>query len=116
MNPDEFAARKAQLEKDLTRKDIWQRCKASPIYFVFWFVEILSSEEETWIPFRLWPSQADLLKNLEFERRIILLKARQLGFTTFKMIDDLDNCLRFLDVYDDIKNQSKIIIKPNFTH
>ncbi len=82
MNPDEFAARKAQLEKDLTRKDIWQRCKASPIYFIFWFVEILSSEEETWLPFTLWPAQADLLKKLEIEKRIILLKARQLGFTT----------------------------------
>jgi hypothetical protein len=82
MDPEEFAYKKAKLEEGLSRKEIWQRCKASPIYFVFWFVEILSSEEETWIPFQLWPSQADLLKNLELERRIILLKARQLGFTT----------------------------------
>lgn len=82
MDPDEFAYRKAQLEKELSRKEIWLRCKASPIYFVYWYVKILSSEEERWIPFQLWPAQAQLLKQMEVELRIILLKARQLGFTT----------------------------------
>lgn len=78
----EFKKQKAALEKQLTRKEIWQRCKASPIYFIYYYVEILSSEEEKWIPFQLWPEQAKLLKVLETERKIILLKARQLGFTT----------------------------------
>ncbi len=82
MDLGEFREQKALLEKTLTRKQIWQRCKASPIYFIFWYIEILSSELEAWVPFMLWPEQAKLLKVLEVEKKIILLKARQLGFTT----------------------------------
>jgi hypothetical protein len=45
-------------------------------------VELLSSEEEKWMPFILWPYQSQLLKTLETDFRILILKARQLGFTT----------------------------------
>jgi hypothetical protein len=82
MNRKEHRQKKAELEVELTRKEIWQRCHYSAIFFIHWFVEILSSEEETWIPFSLWPYQVEFLKALQGENRIILLKARQLGFTT----------------------------------
>lgn len=82
MDIQEFQERKAAMEAELSRIEIWQRCVSSPLFFVHWYVEILSAEEETWIPFMLWPFQAKLLKVLQEKRRIILLKARQLGFTT----------------------------------
>ena len=82
MNTEEYKKKKADLEAEFTRKQIWQRCKASVIFFIYFYVEILSSEQETWIPFMLWPEQAKLLKILDTELKIILLKARQLGFTT----------------------------------
>jgi hypothetical protein len=82
MNRDDYARQKAELEETYSKKEIWQRCRLSALFFVYWYTEILSSEEETWIPFILWPYQAQLLKKLEDENRILLLKARQLGFTT----------------------------------
>jgi phage terminase large subunit-like protein len=38
-------------------------------------------DTESIIPFRLWPAQARLLGDLQHERQIIILKARQLGIT-----------------------------------
>jgi hypothetical protein len=34
-----------------------------------------------WVPFRLWPAQADVLDRIERSRLVVLLKARQLGLT-----------------------------------
>lgn len=48
------------------------------------------------IPFKPNDAQRDLF--IHGHTRNVILKARQLGFTTFKMIDELDNCL-FIDNY-----------------
>lgn len=64
----------------------WQKCRQSIIYFAQEYAWILSSEQERWIRLDLWPFQIHLLKDLDRERRIILLKARQLGFTTMVLI------------------------------
>lgn len=82
MDYDQYIARKGEYERKYSRAELWQRCKLSPLFFINFYVEIESSEEGNWIPFLLWPYQARLLKTLEEELRIILLKARQLGFTT----------------------------------
>lgn len=42
------------------------------------------------------PNRAQLVRFIEGHNRDLILKARQLGFTTFEMIDSLDDCL-FID-------------------
>jgi hypothetical protein len=44
-------------------------------------VQILNATDETWRPFELWPAQRDVLCELQENRQVIVLKARQLGLT-----------------------------------
>lgn len=63
-------------------REEWLTCRHSCAYFIHNHVQILSTEDQQWIPFRLWPAQMAVLRIFVVEDRIIILKARQLGFTT----------------------------------
>ena len=56
------------------------RCQQSPAYFIQTYIQIQHAERGT-IPFTLWPWQTHLLARFEQDRRIIILKARQIGVT-----------------------------------
>jgi|SRR5581483_1288211 len=56
-------------------------CQNSPAYFIATYCQIYDAEKRAWIPFRLWSAQFDTLKNIHASRRIVILKARQLGMT-----------------------------------
>lgn len=59
----------------------WERCKADPAYFILNYVWIYNATARKWLKFDLWPAQTEVLKQLPLHRRIIILKARQLGMT-----------------------------------
>lgn len=42
---------------------------------------IFDATGRNWIPFQLWPAQRETLAVLRYERHVVLLKARQLGFS-----------------------------------
>lgn len=58
-----------------------RKCRQSVVYFIDTYCQVLSESENAWVPFRLWPAQEPVLDTLEGERQIVILKARQLGFT-----------------------------------
>lgn len=59
----------------------WALCAESPIYFIAAYCWVFNATEEAWIPFDLWPAQAWSIAQLMEHRLVIILKARQLGFT-----------------------------------
>jgi len=59
----------------------WALCSESPIYFLAAYGWVFNATEEAWIPFDVWPAQAWALLQLTLHRLVIILKARQLGFT-----------------------------------
>lgn len=57
------------------------RCFASPAYFVHNYCQIFDAVSGEWIPFDLWPEQAESLEKICENQLTIILKARQLGAT-----------------------------------
>jgi hypothetical protein len=57
------------------------KCWASAAYFIDRYVSIYDAAGGSWIPFRLWPAQLAALISLERSKRLIALKARQVGLT-----------------------------------
>lgn len=67
--------------EELRRKEL-EYCKDNLEYFVLNYGHIENKDSaEVIIPFRLWDAQRKCLKTFETDRRVIVLKARQLGFT-----------------------------------
>ena len=60
-----------------------KRCRDSLAYFATTYCKILASSDKSgsWLPFQLWPAQEQVAADLQEHREIIMLKARQLGFT-----------------------------------
>lgn len=64
------------------RERVMNRCRADPVYYVENYVHIEDKDADELIqPFRLWDGQKQALKCFADERRVCVLKARQLGFT-----------------------------------
>ena len=62
--------------------DEYARCAADPFYYVERYVHIECPEAQTLLqPFRLWPAQRPVLEAMAEKRRVMVLKARQLGMT-----------------------------------
>lgn len=59
----------------------WALCAESPIYFIAAYCWVFNATEEAWIPFDLWPAQAWALTQIMDHKLVVILKARQLGFT-----------------------------------
>ena len=69
------------------------KCYASPIYFIHNYCRVYDATTGDWIPFTLWPAQARVLRELEDNQLVILLKARQLGMTWLLLAYGLWKCL-----------------------
>ena len=64
------------------RRRVLDRCRADPDYYVESFVHIEDKDADELIqPFKLWDGQKQALNAFAAERRVVVLKARQLGFT-----------------------------------
>jgi hypothetical protein len=59
----------------------WEKCKASPAYFIDTYCQIRDSVSKKWIPFKLWRGQYLILKDWSENQYNIVIKARQLGLT-----------------------------------
>jgi hypothetical protein len=57
----------------------WLKCAGSLVYFVTTYVWIYNATITDWIRFDLWPAQERLLEDLQANRQVVVLKARQLG-------------------------------------
>jgi hypothetical protein len=57
------------------------RCRKSPAHFLGTYCAVYDPTAGDWIPFRLWPAQAETLRDIELYRLVVILKARQLGLT-----------------------------------
>jgi hypothetical protein len=60
-----------------------RRCRDSLIHFARTHCRILDSSGDggAWVPFALWPAQEQAAVELQANREIVCLKARQLGLT-----------------------------------
>ncbi len=69
-----------------TREE-WLKCSASFPYWCNRWVQVYGAAPASaggagaWLPFRLWPAQADVAAVLQSERLVVMLKARQLGMS-----------------------------------
>src|SRR5260370_16641375 len=75
----------SQQEQELRRRtaEVVRR-RSSSAYFANNHCNILASGDGgtgAWVPFRLWPARERAAVELHDHREIIILKARQLGFT-----------------------------------
>lgn len=59
----------------------WAKCEASPVHFLGTYAYVFNAEREDWVKFELWPAQAWVIQQMQTERQLIILKARQLGLT-----------------------------------
>jgi len=57
------------------------RSAASPSYFIMNNVQILCDTTRRYTPFQLWPFQIELVDTFHKNKKVICLKARQLGFS-----------------------------------
>lgn len=64
-----------QEEEEISRE--WSR--RFPAYFIHEFCWI--KDDAKWIPFKLWQGQIDALHTISENKKVIILKARQLGLT-----------------------------------
>ena len=56
-------------------------CTLDPAYFTARYVHIYDATQQTWLPFTLWPAQHTVLHTMSSERKLVVLKARQLGIS-----------------------------------
>lgn len=59
----------------------WLKCAQSPVYFAMHYTYIYNATRSEWVPFKLWPEQQGILRDLQGHRQAIILKARQLGIS-----------------------------------
>lgn len=57
------------------------RCAASAQYFIHNYCRVYDAAARAWVPFHLWPSQVAVLNTLLRSKKVIILKARQLGMS-----------------------------------
>lgn len=58
-----------------------ERCAKDIIYFITKYCQIYDNVTASWIPFALWPSQAELIRFLATGKYFLLPKARQEGIS-----------------------------------
>ena len=75
MSQEDFIPTEADLKAE------WLKCQESPIYFIYTYVKIYSAIHKRWIPFALWPFQAQVIKELTENRKTCIIKTRQFGFS-----------------------------------
>ncbi len=74
----------AEIKAEVVRRlDETKRCRGDFVYFCNTYCHILATSDKsgTWAPFTLWPAQEEGARALIEHRLLIVLKARQLGWT-----------------------------------
>ncbi len=56
-------------------------CTLDPAWFTARYVAIYDATRQAWLPFTLWPAQHQVLQTIAAERKLVVLKARQLGIS-----------------------------------
>ena len=56
-------------------------CSLDPLYFINEFCQIYDNTTRTWIPFKLWDAQIQVLYTFDTQQFVIILKARQNDLT-----------------------------------
>ena len=74
---DTLSAAQVSLEK--------RCCAQDPAYFIHNYVKVRADGGNAYVPFRLWPSQLEILDGLLAHKQAVLLKARRLGITSVVM-------------------------------
>lgn len=59
----------------------WDRCAADPVHFIRAHCRILWKDRAKWELFALWDCQTEIVTTMRDGRQIMILKARQQGFT-----------------------------------
>ena len=72
--------------EEQTNQIVWQTaeltaCKMYPAYFISHYCQIFDNEMKAWVPFDLWDAQQVVLHDIDSNKQIVILKARQLGMT-----------------------------------
>jgi hypothetical protein len=67
------------LSNDSTKE--WLKCSESALYFIHTYCQIYDATNRVWVPFHLWPGQVPVVKDLQAQRLLAILKARQMGLT-----------------------------------
>lgn len=63
------------------RYEEFEACYDCPVYFINHWVKIFDAGKNDWVPFSLWDDQFDAVNQIEESNLVVMLKARQLGFT-----------------------------------
>jgi hypothetical protein len=73
-----------------------EQCRRSFRYFAHsycWVLSETAGDTPDWIPFRLWPEQERVARQMQDGRLLVILKARQLGLTWLALAFALWHCL-----------------------
>src|SRR4051794_30352303 len=57
------------------------KCYSDVRYFAARYSWLYNATEQAWLPFQLWQAQGQTLQQMEGERMLVMLKARQLGIS-----------------------------------
>ena len=75
---------------DLDREEFL--CYADERYFIEKFVKIYDNDRKEWIPFHFWESQVDIFNTISSHKYVVVLKARQMGFSWYALARALHQC------------------------
>ena len=56
-------------------------CGRDPLYIIKEFCQIYDNQTRTWIPYKIWDAQIEVLDSFETQQFVIILEARQEGLT-----------------------------------
>jgi len=59
----------------------WLKCSKSPAYWLDNFAYLYNATDRTWMPFKMWAAQHQVIDTLHENTWIVVLKARQLGLS-----------------------------------
>lgn len=82
-------ANHARRQEAALRLAQWQHYRSNIHAWAHDCVQIQISDDDAgapWIPLRLWPAQVELLEQMRTKRRLLVLKARQLGMTWLALV------------------------------
>lgn len=71
----------SEMNKDFDPVEEWAKCSVSVVYFIYTYCYIYSAQDKKWIPFKLWPEQAKVVKSITENRKTVIVKTRQFGFS-----------------------------------
>lgn len=75
-DPKDYDEQRAAIELTKCRNEKW-----GAFYFIHNYCQIHDPKTGKWIPFKLWPAQIDVLKELVDNRYIVVPKSRQMGIS-----------------------------------